>query len=645
MVRGLRISAGLTQEELADRAGLSVRTIRYIEQGQGAATPRLKTVEMLAAALELDAVQTAQLLAVARNSHLDSRTRLPGEDRAPAFDGVAPRSRRGDPPRKEATRADPHVSTPSSASPEHAHPAQLPFAMAELFGREEVREGLNQYVASRLSDSLPALLAITGMPGVGKTALALDWANDRAHSFPDGQLYVDLRGFEESPPMTPSTALHGFLAALGHPADTLPKETHELSGMYRTALAGRRMLIVLDNAQSAEQVRPLLANSPGSVTVVTSRDRLTGLTIRHGALRVDLDCLPKDASLHLLANVVGMDRINAEPEAVATLVSLCGSLPLALHIIGERLVRYPANPISEWVDTMIRNPNRLEGLDIPGDPATSLRAVFSWSYLALPAATARLFRLLGLNDRSEFKISQITRAFVEEKAIEPRLAMLVDSHLLTSPAPGKYRFHKLVHLYARERAEAEESSEYTAEFARRLRRSRRDEPSTAAERARWRSTTETRWYMGGGKPAPSISVRTVPVSAAVSVAERTSPGSTGWRAGTGNEVVEAACPLGFLDSEHQLPALGVTETGARHESGERRGEQVARAALSGTAFIAQGFGAPYAPFRQREQPASADHTPVHQRLPHHPGLTGHLGPDDLGPWSRPSDDVGSCHCV
>lgn len=200
MVRGLRISAGLTQEELADRAGLSVRTIRYIEQGQGAATPRLKTVEMLAAALELDAVQTAQLLAVARNSHLDSRTRLPGEDRAPAFDGVAPRSRRGDPPRKEATRADPHVSTPSSASPEHAHPAQLPFAMAELFGREEVREGLNQYVASRLSDSLPALLAITGMPGVGKTALALDWANDRAHSFPDGQLYVDLRGFEESPP-------------------------------------------------------------------------------------------------------------------------------------------------------------------------------------------------------------------------------------------------------------------------------------------------------------------------------------------------------------------------------------------------------------------------------------------------------------
>lgn len=273
--------------------------------------------------------------------------------------------------------------------------------------------------------------------------------------------------------MTPSTALHGFLAALGHPADTLPKETHELSGMYRTALAGRRMLIVLDNAQSAEQVRPLLANSPGSVTVVTSRDRLTGLTIRHGALRVDLDCLPKDASLHLLANVVGMDRINAEPEAVATLVSLCGSLPLALHIIGERLVRYPANPISEWVDTMIRNPNRLEGLDIPGDPATSLRAVFSWSYLALPAATARLFRLLGLNDRSEFKISQITRAFVEEKAIEPRLAMLVDSHLLTSPAPGKYRFHKLVHLYARERAEAEESSEYTAEFARRLRRSRR----------------------------------------------------------------------------------------------------------------------------------------------------------------------------
>ncbi|MFE3992095.1 NB-ARC domain-containing protein [Streptomyces goshikiensis] len=349
--------------------------------------------------------------------------------------------------------------------------------MAELFGREGVRGKLDRHLADRLSGSAPTLLAVTGMPGVGKTALALDWSKDRASSFPDGQLYVDLRGFENDAPVTPTSALHAFLTALGQPAGTLPKEVHELSAMYRTALAGRRMLILLDNAQSADQVRPLLPNSPGSVTIVTSRSRLTGLAIRDGAVRIELGCLSEPASIRLLAEIIGTDRVYAEPEAAAALVSLCGNLPLALHITGELLARHPVHPLSEWLDVMTGNPDQLDSLDTPGDPTTSLRAVFSWSYLALPAATSRMFRLLGLSDEPEIDASQIFRAFAEEKEVGARLAVLVDSHLLTSPAPDRYRLHKLVHLYARERAEAEEDPEYLVDFARRLRRGQRGEPS------------------------------------------------------------------------------------------------------------------------------------------------------------------------
>ncbi|MFE2146010.1 NB-ARC domain-containing protein [Streptomyces sp. NPDC059456] len=277
--------------------------------------------------------------------------------------------------------------------------------------------------------------------------------------------------------MTPSTALHGFLTALGYPADTLPKETHELSAMYRTALAGRRMLIVLDSAQSADQVRPLLPNSPGSVTVVTGRSRLDGLIIRDGAVRIDVGCLPETASVDLLAKIIGTERVDAEPEAAATLVSLCGNLPLALCITAERLARHPAHPLSAWVDMMDGNADQLEHLDIPGDPATSLRAVLSWSYRELPAATSRLLRLLGLGDELEFDASRVVRAFAAERAAEAHLAMLVDSGLLTSPVPGRYRLHKLVHLYARERAQAEERSEQVVDFARRLRHGRSGRPS------------------------------------------------------------------------------------------------------------------------------------------------------------------------
>ncbi|MER5778301.1 NB-ARC domain-containing protein [Streptomyces sp. NPDC002039] len=426
--------------------------------------------------------------------------------------------------------------------------------MSELIGREEVRESLDRHLVGRLSGSTPTLLAITGMPGVGKSALALDWGNDRAHLFPDGQLYVDLRSLENNAPMTPSAALHGFLAALGHPASSLPKEIHELSAMYRTALAGRRMLILLDNAHSADQVRPLLPNSPGSVTVVTSRSRLAGLTIRDGAVRIDLDCLSAAASVHLLAKLIGTNRVHAEPEAAATLASLCGNLPLALQITAERLASHPVNPLSEWVGMMTRNADQLEHLDIPGDPTTSVRAVFSWSYLALPAATSRLFRHLGLSDEPEFEAAQVIRAFDAQQPVEAHLAMLVDASLLTSPVPGRYRLHKLVHLYARERAEAEEGSEYMVDFARRLRRSRRviagtygAPPLLSAQRT------------GAGDRRPDGLGERGGIDGAAETVHDHGPTWRGW---------QGCCPVGLLDSECQGSERGAS--GAGHAPGGNR---------------------------------------------------------------------------
>ncbi|MET9465170.1 NB-ARC domain-containing protein [Streptomyces sp. NPDC006544] len=562
MVRGLRLSARLTQEELAERAGLSVRTIRYLERGRGAPTPRLKSVEMVAAALELNRSQTEQLLELARNSHVISRPRPGVEDETPGSDNAAPRTGRCDSLWPEATPSEPpHGPTGNSSrvSPGNGpNPAQLPFSAAELIGREGVCGDLDRHLTTRLGGSAPALLAITGMPGVGKTALALNWSNARAGSFPDGQLYVDLRGFQDNAPMTPSAALRGFLAALGHRADTLPEDVHELSSTYRTALAGRRMLILLDNAQSADQVRPLLPNSPGSVTVVTSRSRLAGLTIRDGAVRIDLGCLPENASVRLLAKIIGTDRVHAEPEAAAALVSLCGNLPLALHIMAERLARHSDTLMSEWVDVLTGNPDRLDDLDIPGDPTTSLRAVFSWSYLALPAATSRLFRLLGLSGEPEFEASQVKLAFCEEEAIEAGLAMLVDSHLLTSPAPGRFRLHELVRLYARERAVAEENSEDLADFARRLRRGRRGKPTPGTSRLPLQILMSKRAECSGAVPTDER--RLVVHKSRWKGSGDRRPNDLGSRGGISGEADLArlsgpglqgveGCPLGLLDSE------------------------------------------------------------------------------------------------
>ena len=234
--------------------------------------------------------------------------------------------------------------------------------------------------------------AIGGTAGVGKTALAVQWAHQAAASFPDGQLYVNLRGYDPDQPVPATDALAGFLRSLGVPGPDIPTDEAERAGRYRSMLAGRRMLVVLDNAGSVEQVRPLLPGSGTCAVVVTSRDSLAGLVARHGAARLDLDLLPPGDAIRLLDGLIG-HRASAEPGAVATLADRCCRLPLALRVAAELTAARPGALLADLAGELADEQRRLDTLDAAGDPRTAVRAVFSWSYQHLDPGTARAFRL------------------------------------------------------------------------------------------------------------------------------------------------------------------------------------------------------------------------------------------------------------
>jgi DNA-binding SARP family transcriptional activator/tetratricopeptide (TPR) repeat protein len=332
-----------------------------------------------------------------------------------------------------------------------ARPAQLTPPIAAFSGR-----------AGQLAvlDSLPDAAAhgmpiavIAGVAGVGKTALAVHWASRVRDRFADGQLYVNLRGHAPSAPMQPVEALAGLLPALGVRADKVPADLDRAAALYRTALADRRMLVVLDDARSAEQVRPLLPGSPGSVVVVTSRYGLGGLVARDGAVHVALDPLTAPEADVLLGRMLGRRRVDAEPDATGELARLCGMLPLALRIAAANLTLHPEQSIAAQVAELAMD-DRLGRLRVDGDDEHAVRAAFDLSYAALPTPAARLFRLLGLVPGPEFGVelaAALTGADAGSTA--PQLAHLVDASLLFRTATDRFAFHDLLRLYAAKRAD------------------------------------------------------------------------------------------------------------------------------------------------------------------------------------------------
>ncbi|MFF7210895.1 BTAD domain-containing putative transcriptional regulator [Streptomyces sp. NPDC008238] len=331
-----------------------------------------------------------------------------------------------------------------------AQPAQLPSAPAPFTGRRTEVAGFLAAVEAAGADAGRTLFigAISGMAGVGKTSLALHLVHRVSDRFPDGQLYVNLRGFDPSqPPLSPQAVLRSFLHSLGVTPHHMPQDLDGLTALYRSLLADRRALVVLDNALDSEQVRPLLPGASDSLVVVTSRNRLLGLVAREGAHSVDLDVLSEEDAWSLLADRLGPDRLAAEPAAVREIAAHCGRLPLALAIVAARLTTHRGFTMTA-VAQHLRETGPLSGFAGP-DAELDVRSVFSWSYRRLSPGAARLFRLLALRPGPDITLAA-TAALAGVPADEAGLliAELTHTHLLTEHVPGRYTLHDLLQAYA-----------------------------------------------------------------------------------------------------------------------------------------------------------------------------------------------------
>jgi DNA-binding SARP family transcriptional activator len=331
-----------------------------------------------------------------------------------------------------------------------AVPRQLPAAVGCFTGRDTELAGLTGLLDAQpgARPSAMVISAIGGTAGVGKTALAVHWAHRVAERFPDGQLYVNLRGYDPGQPVPAADALAAFLRSLGVPGQDIPPEADERAARYRSLLAGQQVLIVLDNAGSADQVRPLLPGTPACTVVVTSRDALAGLVARDGAARLDLDLLPPAEAAALLRTLIG-PRADAEPGAAAELADQCCRLPLALRVAAELAASRPAASLAGLTGELADLRTRLDVLGAGEDPATQVRAVFSWSYEQLSTEAARMFRLAGLHpgpDLEPYAAAALTGAALPQA--RRVLEALARAHLISPAAPGRYGMHDLLRAYA-----------------------------------------------------------------------------------------------------------------------------------------------------------------------------------------------------
>lgn len=353
------------------------------------------------------------------------------------------------------------VDDPVTADLPH-RPAQLPLDVAGFTGRGDDLRRLDELVPEVGNDQAArevVVTAISGTAGVGKTALAVHWAHRVADRFPDGQLYVNLRGYDPDQPIRPTDALARFLTALGVAERDIPLDADERAARYRTELAGRRMLIVLDNAGSVAQVRPLLPGSGTSFVVVTSRDSLAGLVAVHGAHQVDLDLLPPAEAVGLLHRLIGK-RVTAEPQAAATLADQCARLPLALRVAAVLATSRPDSPLADVVTELADRQARLDLLDPGGDPYAAVHAVLSWSIQHLPEHAARTFRRLGLHpgpDLDPYAAAALTGT--DPNPARRVLELLVNAHLLHRTGPGRYAMHDLLRAYATHLTATEDTDE------------------------------------------------------------------------------------------------------------------------------------------------------------------------------------------
>lgn len=343
------------------------------------------------------------------------------------------------------------ISVPEAPPSALPVPAQLPPDTASFTGRTHQVRWLDELSTPGIG-GCPTVAVITGTAGVGKTTLTVHWAHRVATRFPDGQLYVDLRGFDGSvAPARPDEVVRGFLLAFGVAPDRIPVDLAAQVGLYRSLLVGRRVLMLLDNARGAGQIRPLLPGSAGSVVLVTSRNELPGL-VATGARSLTLDLMTDAEARQLLTSRIDAERVAAAPEAVDQLVAACARLPLALAIVAARANSQPQFPL-EALTTELRD--RAGDLTVFAneDEAFDVRAVFSWSYRILDAEAAVLFRLIGLHPGPDFSVAAAAAlAGLPVAHVRPLLACLARAHLLVEHRPGRFGCHGLLWTYAAELA-------------------------------------------------------------------------------------------------------------------------------------------------------------------------------------------------
>ncbi|WP_217549491.1 NB-ARC domain-containing protein [Streptomyces sp. GbtcB6] len=422
-LRAVKLWAGdPSLEVLYRRTGVATSTLSDALNPQRRRLPSLELVRSLVLACGANAVQAAQW-------------------------ERAWRSARGRDSRFGAPR--PVVASRSLSSARDVTPRQLPADVSGFTGRADVLVAL-----AGIRRDAPATV-ITGTAGVGKTALAVHWAHQIAAHYPDGQLYLDLRGRATDPALTATEALSVLLQSLGVPGDRVPLDLHLQMGLYRSVLADRRVLVVLDNAMDAAHVRPLLPGGQGCHALVTSRDSLAGLVVRDGAARISLDILSPAESVELLSVQLGRDRVHTEQEDAEELAELCAHLPLALRITAANLAVRPALSLAGMV-AELGSADLLARLQVVGDPESAVAAAFELSYRSLSPEAQRLFRFLGMMPGPE--PSREAAAVLlgrEMSAPVPELDELLAAHLLSEPKPGRFRSHDLLALYAKQLAGTE----------------------------------------------------------------------------------------------------------------------------------------------------------------------------------------------
>jgi DNA-binding SARP family transcriptional activator/tetratricopeptide (TPR) repeat protein len=380
----------------------------------------------------------------------------------PALDGLANEAANAQSP---VTVARPEP-VPRGVQPAAQVPAQVPPEAAGFAGRTVELHRLHAMLAA---PGEPRVVVVTGTAGVGKTTLAIRFARQVASRFPDGQLYVNLRGFDPSGAAAdPGTALRGFFEALGVPPRQVPASLEAQTGLFRSLLDGKRMLLLLDNARSTEQVRPLLPGSPGCMVVITSRSQLTGLVAAEGARPLPLDVLSGAEARELLIRRLGAERVAAEPTAVTELIGQSAGLPLALSVTCARAITRPGAALADLAVELRDARGRLDVLET-GDVTTDLRAVFSWSYWKLSERAARMFRLLGVHPGPDISAAvAASLAGVPRTAARAALAELTRASLLTEDVAGRFSCHDLLWAYAAEQSAAADSDDERDAARRRL---------------------------------------------------------------------------------------------------------------------------------------------------------------------------------